>query len=98
MSSNINLEAEMSVFDKLYTDVVYAKEDIGQFVDKDDLLDRRYVRYLPALKDYVEVLKAAATQEKFNEKNRGFFAKLFGMKKENTELVLGADCKSKNRK
>ena len=68
------IEKEISDSGKLYADVIFPLEEIEEFVPKDQLLERRFVEYLPALKTYVEMVKNA----QIDNRGKSVFGKIFG--------------------
>ena len=77
---------------KLYADVIFALEEIEEFVPKEQLKDRKFVEYLPVLKVYVDMLKnaevdnnAKGTLGKFFNQNDSEGAVIQKFKSENTE-------------
>ncbi|MFD3156224.1 DUF1292 domain-containing protein [Haloimpatiens sp. FM7330] len=52
-------EREKKVYGKLYSDIVYAVDNISDFVEKDKLKTRKYVSKLPIVKEYIELIDTA---------------------------------------
>jgi len=76
---------EKEVFDsgKLYADVIFPLEEIEEFIPREQLLERKFVEYLPALKTYVDMLKAAEV----DNRSKGVFGKIFGGDKSKQESI-----------
>lgn len=66
------ISKEKEFYGKVFVDVSYAVDNVAPFLDKKELMNRKYYTKLPALKKYIDLLEAA---EQGNKK--GFFDKLF---------------------
>lgn len=53
------LKSEKDKYGKIYVDLTYAIDNIGPFIEKDKLDQRKYVNKLPVLKKYIDLLEAA---------------------------------------
>ena len=67
------LESEENDAGKLYSDIVFALEEIEDYVPKEQLNNRTYVKYLPVLKEYMDMIKNA----KIEDHSKGTFQKIF---------------------
>lgn len=73
MSSNKYIETEAAEYGKLYADVIFALEEIEEFVPKEQLRARKFVEYLPVLKEYLELIKNTDR----DNKGKSMLGKLF---------------------
>ncbi|MBC8059410.1 MAG: DUF1292 domain-containing protein [Clostridiaceae bacterium] len=68
------IEKETADYGKLYADVIFALEEIEEFVPSEQLRERKFVEYLPTLKAYMDILK----NTEIDNHTKGVFAKVFG--------------------
>jgi hypothetical protein len=83
MSADKFLELELDESKKLYSEVIYALDEIGDFVPQQDLKKRRYVKFLPTIKTYVDMVEKAITEAE----SKNTFSKLFGSNKKSIDLI-----------
>lgn len=67
------LEEEEKDAGKLYSDIVFALEEIEDYVPKEQLNERTYVKNLKTLEEYVNMIKEA----KIDNHSKGTFEKIF---------------------
>ena len=67
------IDSEQADNGKLYSDVIFALEEIEEFVPKEQLSDRKFVEYLPVLKTYLDMLQTAEV----DNNSKGTFGKFF---------------------
>ena len=90
MSFEKFIENEKADSGKLYSDVIFALEEIEAFVPRERLNQRKFVEYLPVLKTYSDMLKKAAV----DNNNKGTFGKLFHSHSSDKSIL--EDFKNKN--
>lgn len=73
MSFEKYLEDEEKNSGKLYSDIIFALDEIQDFVSKQQLEARKFVEYLPTLKSYVDMIK----NSQIDSHCKGTFEKLF---------------------
>ena len=69
----LQTQAEQDKYRELYAKIVFALDEIHDFLSEDDLKRRRFVRLLPVLKNYSDMLDESAE----DEKKAGIFGRLF---------------------
>jgi hypothetical protein len=77
------IEKETEDSGKLYADVIFALEEIGEFVPKEQLQERKFVEYLPVLKRYIDMLKDA----EIDNHDKGVFGKLFSWNNSQSAVI-----------
>lgn len=65
---------EKNKYNKIYTDLVFASDDLRQMLDDDEINKRSFLKKVDTLKDYMNFLDQI---EKDSKENKGFFKKLF---------------------
>ena len=65
---------EKNKYNKMYTDLVFASDDLRQMLDYDEINKRSFLKKVDTLKDYINFLDQI---EKDSKENKGFFKKLF---------------------
>lgn len=65
---------EKDKYNKIYTDLVFASDDLRQILDDKEINKRSFITKVDTLKDYMNFLDEI---EKESKENRGFFKKLF---------------------
>lgn len=65
---------EKNKYNKMYTDLVFASDDLRQMLDDDEINKRSFLKKVDTLKDYINFLDQI---EKDSKENKGFFKKLF---------------------
>jgi len=90
MSFEKFIENEKADSGKLYSDVIFALEEIEAFVPRERLNQRKFVEYLPVLKTYSDMLKKAEV----DNNNKGTFRKLFHSHSSDESIL--EDFKNKN--
>ena len=65
---------EKNKYNKMYTDLVFASDDLRQMLDDDEINKRSFLKKVDTLKDYMNFLDQI---EKDSKENKGFFKKLF---------------------
>ena len=68
------IEKERELYKKLYTDLIFAYDDLRNMLHEEELEKRSFINKIETLKDYMEFLDKL---EKENSKDKGFFKKLF---------------------
>lgn len=77
------LELELNESKKLYSEIIYSLDEIGDFVSEADLKKRRYVKCLPTVKTYVDMVEKAIAESE----NKNTFSKLFKTNNKSIELI-----------
>ncbi|RDY26494.1 hypothetical protein CHL78_013065 [Romboutsia weinsteinii] len=70
---NERIEKEKSKYNKIYTDLVFASDDLKQMLDEKELSKRSFLNKVDTLKDYMNFLDNI---EKEENDNKGFFKKI----------------------
>lgn len=83
MSSDKILEIELNESKTLYSEVIYAIDEIGEFVPQQELKRRRCVKFLPTIKTYIDMIEKAIVEEE----RKSTFSKLFSSNKKSIELI-----------
>ncbi len=65
---------EKNKYNKIYTDLVFASDDLRQMLDNEEINKRSFLKKVDTLKDYMNFLDQI---EKDSKENKGFFKKLF---------------------
>ncbi|MGL5693152.1 MAG: hypothetical protein ACRCXA_03685 [Peptostreptococcaceae bacterium] len=78
------IESEKNKYNKIYTDLVFASDDLKQMLDEEELKKRSFLSKVDILKDYMNFLDKL---EKEDQQKKGLFAKLFS-KNEDIESKL----------
>ena len=65
---------EKNKYNKIYTDLVFASDDLRQMLDDDEINKRSFLKKVDTLKDYMNFLDQI---EKDSKENKGLFKKLF---------------------
>lgn len=65
---------EKNKYNKIYTDLVFASDDLRQMLDSEEINKRSFLIKLDILKDYMNFLDKI---EKESKENKGFFKKIF---------------------
>lgn len=65
---------EKNKYNKIYTDLVFASDDLRQMLDSEEINKRSFLKKVDTLKDYMNFLDQI---EKDSKENKGFFKKLF---------------------
>ena len=68
------VEEEKNKYNKVYTDLLFAYDDLKQILDEDELNKRSFISKVDTLKDYMNFLDKL---ERDSKEKKGFFAKLF---------------------
>ena len=68
------IEEEKNKYNKLYTDLVFASDDLNQMLDENELKKRSFLSRVDILKDYMNFLEIL---ERDNRRKKGLFTKLF---------------------
>lgn len=79
------IDSEQEDYGKLYSDVIFALEEIEEFVPKEQLAERKFIEYLPVLKTYLDMLK----NTEVDNNSRGTFGKLFHSHSSAEETIEG---------
>lgn len=69
---------EKNKYNKIYTDLVFASDDLRQMLDSEEISKRSFLIKLDILKDYMNFLDKI---EKESKGNKGFFKKIFSSSK-----------------
>ena len=67
------IEEEKNKYNKVYTDLVFASDDLKQMLDEDELNKRSFITKVETLKDYMSFLDKL---ERDSKAKKGLFAKL----------------------
>ena len=67
------IEEEKNKYNKVYTDLVFASDDLKQMLDEDELNKRSFITKVETLKDYMSFLDKL---ERGSKAKKGLFAKL----------------------
>lgn len=70
---SIRIEEEKNKYNKMYTDLVFAYDDLRQILDEKELQKRSFLTRIETLKDYMNFLDKL---EKDSKAKKGLFAKL----------------------
>ena len=70
---NTRIKEEKDKYNKVYTDLVFASDDLKQMLDEDELKKRSFLAKVDTLKDYMNFLDKL---EKDSKVKRGLFSKL----------------------
>ena len=73
MSVEKSIETEAKEYGKIYSDVIFALEEIEDFVPKEQLKTRKFMECLPVLKQYLDMLK----NTEIDNKGKGMLGRLF---------------------
>lgn len=68
------IEEEKNKYNKLYTDLVFASDDLNQMLDENELKKRSFLSRVDILKDYMNFLEIL---ERDKKRKKGLFSKLF---------------------
>lgn len=68
------IESEKNKYNKIYTDLIFASDDLKQMLDSQELNKRSFLSKVETLKDYMNFLDKL---EKDTQQKKGLFAKLF---------------------
>ena len=68
------IEEEKNKYNKVYTDLLFAYDDLKQILDEDELNKRSFISKVDTLKDYMNFLDKL---ERDSKEKKGLFAKLF---------------------
>lgn len=68
------VEEEKNKYNKVYTDLLFAYDDLKQILDEDELNKRSFISKVDTLKDYMNFLDKL---ERDSKEKKGLFAKLF---------------------
>lgn len=68
-----NLNSEINEYKKIYTDIIFALDEIKPFVDDKTLNKRKYIKIIADLKKYIKMLE----DHQRKEKKRTFINKIF---------------------
>lgn len=66
-------DMELSEHKHLYSKAIFAVNESQEFLSNEDLNNRRYVKNIVSLKEYINLIEDSITEES----SKGFFAKLF---------------------
>lgn len=78
------IEEEKNKYNKIYTDLVFASDDLKQMLDENELKKRSFLTKVDILKEYMNFLDKL---EKDSKSKKNIFAKLFN-KKEDYNLEI----------
>lgn len=82
--SNERLATEKNKYNKMYTDLVFACDDLKQMLSNNELNKRSFIRKVDTLKDYMQFLE---TLDKEENAKKGLFSKLL-KKPEDTSFKI----------
>lgn len=68
------IEAEKDKYNKIYTDLIFACDDLNRMLDKGELNKRTFLHKLETLKEYMNYLDKIEVEDK---KKKNIFSKLF---------------------
>lgn len=75
---------EKNKYNKIYTDLVFASDDLRQMLDSEEINKRSFLTKVDTLKDYMNFLDKI---EKESKENKRFFKKLFSFSKNINEEI-----------
>ncbi|RDY23536.1 hypothetical protein CHF27_007895 [Romboutsia maritimum] len=78
------IEKEKNKYNKIYTDLVFACDDLKQILDEEELNKRSFIKKVDVLKEYMNFLDNI---EKEENNNKGLFQKLFNSQKNPEEKI-----------
>ncbi|MGL5313532.1 MAG: hypothetical protein ACRC92_09815 [Peptostreptococcaceae bacterium] len=84
--TNERITTEKNKYNKMYTDLVFACDDLKQMLDENELNKRSFIRKVDTLKDYMEFLDSLDREE---STKKGLFSKLL-KKPEDTSFKINS--------
>lgn len=82
MDERIN--QEKNKYNKIYTDLVFASDDLRQMLDDKEINKRSFIKKVDTLKDYMNFLDSI---EKESKEDKGLFKKLFKAQKNSSDEI-----------
>ncbi|WP_042273778.1 hypothetical protein [[Clostridium] dakarense] len=82
MDERIN--QEKNKYNKIYTDLVFASDDLRQMLDDKEINKRSFIKKVDTLKDYMNFLDSI---EKESKEDKGLFKKLFKAQKNSNDEI-----------
>lgn len=83
--TNERIEIEKNKYNKIYTDLVFAYDDLKQMLSDEELNKRTFIKRVDTLKDYMNFLDSIEKESK-NDKKR-IFGKIFKVEKDPEEKI-----------
>lgn len=74
MDQKTLLDKQLNAAKECYKDAVFAVDDAQDFIPKEILNQRKYVKYIDSIKSYIDLGEAALSEEN----KRGFISKIIG--------------------